>query len=72
MIPGIGSGAGLFRVALLRCRRAGGLTSFIFEGAVDPPLGRDEKAVLEQMLALSGLEGRLDVMTPRQLAARGG
>jgi hypothetical protein len=38
----------------------------------DPPLGRDEKAVLEQMLALSGLEGRLDVMTPRQLAARGG
>jgi hypothetical protein len=38
----------------------------------DPPLGRDEKAVLEQMLALSGLGGRLDVMTPRQLAARGG
>lgn len=38
----------------------------------DPPLGRDEKAVLEQMLALSGLDGRLEVMTPRQLAARGG
>ena len=38
----------------------------------DPPLGPDEKAVLEQMLAMSGLDGKLDVMTPRQLAARGG
>lgn len=38
----------------------------------DPPLGLDEKAVLEQLLAVSGLPGSLDVMTPRQLAARGG
>jgi hypothetical protein len=38
----------------------------------DPPLGVDEKAVLEQMVAFGGLAGRLDVMTPRLLAARGG
>jgi hypothetical protein len=38
----------------------------------DPPLGADEKEVLQQMLAFGGLEGKLDVMTPRQLAARGG
>jgi len=38
----------------------------------DPPLGFDEKAVLEQMLSFGGLEGKLDVMTPRQLAGRGG
>ena len=38
----------------------------------DPPLGPDERAVLEQMLQLSGLAGKLDVMTPRMLAARGG
>jgi hypothetical protein len=38
----------------------------------DPPLGAAEKAVLEQMLSFGGLAGRLDVMTPRQLAARGG
>jgi hypothetical protein len=38
----------------------------------DPPLGPDERAVLEQMLSFAGLGGRLDVMTPRQLAGRGG
>ncbi len=38
----------------------------------DPPLGPDERAVLEQMLSFGGLGGKLDVMTPRQLAARGG
>lgn len=38
----------------------------------DPPLGPDEKAVLDQILSFGGLEGKLDVMTPRQLAARGG
>ena len=38
----------------------------------DPPLGPDERAVLEQILSFGGLGGRLDVMTPRQLAARGG
>lgn len=38
----------------------------------DPPLGPDEKAVLEQILSFGGFEGKLDVMTPRQLAARGG
>jgi hypothetical protein len=38
----------------------------------DPPLGADEKVVLEQILSFGGMAGALDVMTPRQLAARGG
>ncbi len=38
----------------------------------DPPLGPDERAVLEQMLSFAELGGKLDVMTPRQLAGRGG
>jgi hypothetical protein len=38
----------------------------------DPPLGRPERLVLEQILHLRGSDRRLDVMTPRQLAARGG
>jgi len=38
----------------------------------DPPLGADEKFVLEQMLALSRTNCELDIMTPRLLAARGG
>jgi hypothetical protein len=38
----------------------------------DPPLGPDEKAVLTELLDLTGLGAKLDVMTPRQLAARGG
>jgi hypothetical protein len=38
----------------------------------DPPLGRPERLVLEQVLRLRDADGKLDVMTPRQLAARGG
>jgi hypothetical protein len=38
----------------------------------DPPLGTDERAVLEQILSFGGMIGVLDVMTPRQLASRGG
>jgi hypothetical protein len=38
----------------------------------DPPLGADELAILQQMAALSGMDGQLDIMTPRLLAARGG
>ncbi len=38
----------------------------------DPPLGPDEKAVLEQILSFGGMAGALDVLTPRQLASRGG
>jgi hypothetical protein len=38
----------------------------------DPPLGPDEKSVLEQILSFGGMKGGLDVMTPRQLASRGG
>jgi hypothetical protein len=38
----------------------------------DPPLGPDEKLILDQMFALTGLTGKLDIMTPRLLAARGG
>lgn len=37
----------------------------------DPPLGPPEMAVLADLAALAGLDGRLDVMTPRGLAARG-
>jgi hypothetical protein len=38
----------------------------------DPPLGADERLVLEQIACLSGLAGRVEVMTPHMLAARGG
>jgi hypothetical protein len=38
----------------------------------DPPLGADEHLVLEQVLSLSRTGGKLDIMTPRLLAARGG
>lgn len=38
----------------------------------DPPLGPDERKVLAQMLDVAGLPDQLDVMTPRQLAGRGG
>ena len=38
----------------------------------DPPLGPDEKSVLDQILSFGGMKGALDVMTPRQLASRGG
>ena len=38
----------------------------------DPPLGADERLVLEQIAGLSGLAGRVEIMTPRMLAARGG
>lgn len=38
----------------------------------DPPLGTEEKLVLQEMLELGGINCKLDVMTPRLLAARGG
>jgi hypothetical protein len=38
----------------------------------DPPLGADEIVVLEQMATLGGVDGPLDILTPRLLAARGG
>jgi hypothetical protein len=38
----------------------------------DPPLGPDERLVLDQILALRGGGQELDIMTPRLLAARGG
>lgn len=38
----------------------------------DPPLGLDEKKVLAQMLSFGGVRNKLDIMTPRQLASRGG
>lgn len=38
----------------------------------DPPLGRDELSVLEDIAQLAGLGKRLEIMTPRGLAARGG
>ncbi len=37
----------------------------------DPPLGPDERAALQQIAALSGQTGPLEVLTPRLLAARG-
>ena len=36
----------------------------------DPPIGDDEVRVLEQIVRLAGLRNRLDVVTPRVLAAR--
>lgn len=38
----------------------------------DPPLGPDERAVLEDLAAFGGLKGKLDLLTPRLLASRGG
>jgi len=38
----------------------------------DPPLGPDERAVLEELAAFGGLTGKLDLLTPRLLASRGG
>lgn len=38
----------------------------------DPPLGPDEKRVLDQVLRLVRANSTLDIMTPRLLAARGG
>nr|VFJ65678.1 MAG: TIR domain-containing protein [Candidatus Kentron sp. DK] len=38
----------------------------------EPPLAEDEKLVLSQMASLCGKELKLDIMTPRLLAARGG
>lgn len=37
----------------------------------DPPLGPDERLVLQQILTLGRVANALEVMTPRQLAARG-
>lgn len=37
----------------------------------DPPLGADERAVLEQLGHIAGLEGRLVILTPRGLAVSG-
>lgn len=38
----------------------------------DPPLGPDERKVLDEMCALAGFDGRVDVLTPRTFAMRGG
>nr|VFK20660.1 MAG: TIR domain-containing protein [Candidatus Kentron sp. LPFa] len=38
----------------------------------EPPLAEDEKRVLSQMASLCGKALKLDIMTPRLLAARGG
>lgn len=38
----------------------------------DPPLGREEKAVLVQIGRLSGLDGPFEFLTPRGLAVQGG
>ena len=38
----------------------------------DPPLGADERLVLEQVLSLCRENCTLDITTPRLLAARGG
>lgn len=38
----------------------------------DPPLGPEEKSVLQELLSLGGSKLHLDVMTPRLLAARNG
>jgi hypothetical protein len=38
----------------------------------DPPLGHPERQALENLMRLYGSGARLDLMTPRQLATRGG
>lgn len=38
----------------------------------DPPLGPDERAVIDELCAVAGFDGRVDVLTPRTFAMRGG
>ena len=38
----------------------------------DPPLGPDENLVIEEICAIAGLPGLVDVLTPRTFASRGG
>lgn len=38
----------------------------------DPPLGHDERSVIDEMCSVAGFDGRVDVMTPRTFATRGG
>lgn len=38
----------------------------------DPPLGPAERAVVDDLCTLAGFESRIDIMTPRTFAARGG
>jgi len=38
----------------------------------DPPLGRDEQQALEELASLGGLSDRVEILTPRGLAIRGG
>ena len=38
----------------------------------DPPLGAEERAVVDEMCSLAGFDGRVDVLTPRTFALRGG
>jgi hypothetical protein len=38
----------------------------------DPPLGSDERGVLDEMCAVAGFNGRVDILTPRTFALRGG
>lgn len=38
----------------------------------DPPLGLNERLAIDELCALAGFEGSVDVLTPRTFAARGG
>lgn len=38
----------------------------------DPPLGPAERAVIDEMCAVAGFDGRVEVLTPRTFAMRGG
>jgi hypothetical protein len=38
----------------------------------DPPLGPRERKVLLDMCGIAGIDGSLDILTPRTFAARGG
>ncbi len=38
----------------------------------DPPLGPSERAVIDDLCVLAGFDARVDILTPRTFAARGG
>ncbi len=38
----------------------------------DPPLGRDEANLVDQLFEVAGVSGTIDVLTPRTFASRGG
>jgi hypothetical protein len=57
---------------LTELRTASLTNSQIFILHPDPPLGRDEMVVIDDLFDLAGLNGSIEILTPRTFASRGG